>query len=143
MASGQKSYTTAGNVHAPSKAQCLKWVKECWSSLSTELTQKSFRSCGISANVDSSEDAQIYCLKAGVKLLLLAAPAITNFTCKLLQEDEGDKEDLFASVDEEDEGELEQNKLQSNLDYPNFDYPNTSIIRTLRLGPMNKFILNE
>ena len=37
-----------------------------------------------------------------VKFLLLAAPAITNFTGKLLQEDESDKED---------EEELEQNKL--------------------------------
>ena len=46
-----------------------------------------------------------------VKLLLLAAPAITDFTCKLLQEDESNEEVPFASVDKEDEGELEQNKL--------------------------------
>ena len=65
MASGQKSYTAASNMCAPSRAQCLKWVKECWSSLSTELIQKPFHSCGISMNVNGSEDAEIYCLKAG------------------------------------------------------------------------------
>ena len=41
----------------------------------------------------------------------LSGPATTDFTRKLLQEDESDDEDLFASVDEEDEGELEQNEL--------------------------------
>ena len=46
-----------------------------------------------------------------VKLLLLVAPSITNLTRKLLQEDESDEEDRFASMDEEDMGELEQNKL--------------------------------
>ena len=107
MAFGQKSYTAAGNMHAPIKAQCLKWVMEYWSSLSTELILKSFCSCGISVNVDGSEDAEIYCLKAG-EVAALAAPAITYFTRKLLQEDESDEEDPFANVDKEDEGELEQ-----------------------------------
>ena len=27
MVSGEKSYTAAGNVHAPDKALCLQWVK--------------------------------------------------------------------------------------------------------------------
>ena len=107
MASGQNGYTAAGNVCAPSKGQCLKWVKECWSNLFTELIQKSFHSCGISANVDGSEDAEIYCLKAGE----VVPPAITDFTSKLLQEDESDEEDPFASVDKEDDEELEQNEL--------------------------------
>ena len=85
MASRKKNYTAAANMGALSKAQCLKWMKECWSSLSTELMQKSFLSCGISVNVDGSEDAEIYCLKAG-EVAALAAPAITDFTRKLLQE---------------------------------------------------------
>ena len=78
--------------------------------MSTELILKSFHSCSISVNVDGSEDAEIYCLKAG-EVAALAAPATTEFTRKLLQEDGSDKEDSFASVDEEDEGELEQNEL--------------------------------
>ena len=75
--SGQKSYTAAGNMCAPSKVLCLKWVKECWSSLSTELVQKSFHSCGISANVDGSENAEIHCLKVG-EVDALAAPAFNR-----------------------------------------------------------------
>ena len=109
MASMQKSYTAAGSMRAPSKAQCLqclKRVKECWSSLSTELILKSCSSCDISVNVDGSEDAEIYCLKAGDDAAL-AAPATTDFAQKLLQEDGSDEQDPFANV----EGELEQNEL--------------------------------
>ena len=56
MVTGEKSYTPAGNVRAPSKVLCLQWVKEAWSSVSTEVVKKSFISCGISINVDGSED---------------------------------------------------------------------------------------
>ena len=59
MVPGLNSCNEAGNVCAPSRAQCSKLVKECWSSLSTEL-QKSFHSCGISMNVDDSEDILMY-----------------------------------------------------------------------------------
>ena len=52
--------------------------------------QKSFCSFGISVNVEGSEDAEIYCLKAG-EVAALAAPAIIDFTCKVLQEDESAK----------------------------------------------------
>ena len=114
MESGQKSYTAASNMHAPSNAKCLKWVKECLSSLSTKLIQKSFHSCGISVNVDGSEDVEIYWLKVG-EVVALAAPAITDFTRKLLQKDESDEEYPFASV-VEDEGELEQNELVTYTD---------------------------
>ena len=110
MESWQKSYTAASNMQAASKAQCLKWVKECWSSMSTKLILKSFRSCGISVYVDGSEDAEIYCLKV-VGVAALAAPVTTDFTRQLLQEDGSNKEDLFASVNEENEEQLEQNEV--------------------------------
>ena len=76
----------------------LEMGEECWSSLSTELILKSFHSCGFSVNVDGSEDVEIYCLKAG-EVAALAAPATTDFTRKLLQEDGSDEEDPFASVE--------------------------------------------
>ena len=90
-------------MRALSKAQCLNWVRECWSSLSTELIQKPSCSFGISVNVDGPEDAEIYCLQSG-DIAALAAPAITVFTRKLQQEDENDEDDPFASVDKADEG---------------------------------------
>ena len=94
MTSGQKSYTAGGNRHTPNKAQFLKWVKECWSSRSNELCQKSLRSCGISMNGISFEVAEIHCLKTGAVVTLhVAAPAITDVTRKLLQEDKRDEED--------------------------------------------------
>ena len=102
----EQLYCSWQYVCAPSKVQCLKWVKDCWSSLSTESIHKSFCSCGISVNLDGSEDAEIYWLRL-VKLLPLTDPAFTDFTCKLLQEDESDEEDPFVSVDEEDDRELE------------------------------------
>ena len=101
IVSEQKSYNEAGNMCAPSKVQHLKWVKECWSSLCTELNQKSFRPCGISMNVDGSEGVEIFCLKSGEVTAIS-----TDLTGMLLQEDVSD-EDLFAGVNNEDEGELE------------------------------------
>ena len=65
MVSGQKSYTAAGNMCSPSKVQCLNRMKERWSSLYTELNQKSFHSSAISTKVDGSEDVEIRRLKVG------------------------------------------------------------------------------
>ena len=55
MISGEKSYTAQGNVRAPSKAQCIEWVKLAWQSVTRETIVKSFVVCGISGNVDGSE----------------------------------------------------------------------------------------
>ena len=63
MVTGSKSYTAAGNMHAPSKALCLEWVRECWEALPTEVIQKCFRACGISVDVDGANDDEIHCLK--------------------------------------------------------------------------------
>ena len=59
--------------------------------------------------------AEIHCLKAG-EVATLTAPAITDDTCKLLQEDESTEEDPFAILDEGNKGELEQNKLLIDAD---------------------------
>ena len=65
MATGEKSYTPAGNMRAPEKALCLRWVKEAWNSVTTEVVIKSFRVCGISVKTDGSEDGEIHCIKEG------------------------------------------------------------------------------
>ena len=57
MANGEKSYTPTGNMRAPDKLLCLQWVKEAWKSVTTDIIVKSFRPCGISANIDGSEDS--------------------------------------------------------------------------------------
>ena len=84
LVSGQKSYTACGNMHAPSNVQCLKWVKECWITLSPDIIMNSCHSCETSVNVNSIEVAQIHCHKAG-EATTSAAPAITDGKLKLLK----------------------------------------------------------
>ena len=68
-------------------------------------------------NVDSSEDVEIYCLKAS-EVAALTAPATTDFTCKLLQEDGSDERTCLPvwSLDE-DEGELEWDEDEGELEW--------------------------
>ena len=75
-ATGEKSYTQAGNIHAPSKLQCLEWVKKAWESVSQDIVIKSFRCCGISVKVDGTEDKEIHCIKDGG----IAAEAIAEIS---------------------------------------------------------------
>ena len=111
MANGEKSYTPTGNMRAPDKLLCLQWVKEAWKSVTTDIIVRSFRSCGISVNIDGSEDSFIHCLKPG-EAAYAAADRIKDATSKMLEvgEEESD-EDPFADIDSEDEEELENNEL--------------------------------
>ena len=65
MLNGDKTYTQAGNVRAPSKLLCLQWVKQAWESVTNEVVKKSFEACGISVSVDGSEDNKIRFIKDG------------------------------------------------------------------------------
>ena len=111
MATGDKSYTPAGNVRAPSKELCLQWVREAWASISTDIITRSFLVCGISACVDGTEDASIHCLKSG-GVVSKVLPTITENTATLLSEAQrqDDDRDPFADLDDEEE-ELETNEL--------------------------------
>ena len=63
MIKENKPLTAGGNLKPPSKLLIATWVKIAWSQLSTELIIRSFFTCAISNNVDSSEDDFIECLK--------------------------------------------------------------------------------
>ena len=113
MESGEKSYTPAGNMRPPEKALSLKWVKEAWQSVSTDLVTKSFVVCGISADIDGSQDSEIGCIKEGV-IAAEAARTIAEKTQELTM-DRPETQDPFADLDEdsepaEDEDELEENE---------------------------------
>ena len=112
MATGEKTYTPAGNMRAPSKALCLEWVRECWEALPTEVIRKSFRACGISVDVDGANDNEIHCLKDG-GVATEARATVTTETARLLSapddEAEGD-EDPFADLEAEDDDELAENE---------------------------------
>ncbi len=62
MATGEKSYTPAGNIRAPSKLLCLQWVID---RIMEFCLKEYFISCSISVNMDGSGDQEIHCLKHG------------------------------------------------------------------------------
>lgn len=109
MVSGEKSYTPAGNVRAPSKLLCVQWVKEAWSKVSREVVVKSFAVCGISVSVDGSEDNGIHCIKDG-EIGMAAYRDIQTKTRALHDKLEESDEDPFADMIEDDE-ELEYNEI--------------------------------
>ena len=106
-ATGEKSYTQAGNIRAPNKLQCLEWVKKAWESVSQDIVIKSLRCCGISVKVDGTEDIEIHCIKDG-GIAAEAFAEISQRTAALLATDESDSES-DDDIDE-DEGELEENE---------------------------------
>ena len=114
IAGGEKTYTHGENVRAPSKLQCLEWVKKAWDTVEVEVVRKSFRYCGISIAIDGSEDKEIYCIKdGGVASEACAEISRTTATLMAVQddavEDTGDP-DPFKDI-EEDEDELEENEV--------------------------------
>ena len=110
MVSGQQSLTPAGNMRAPDKLTCLKWVIKAWDSVTTEVVVNSFKACGISVAVDGSEDSAIHCLKQG-GVAAEAASEIARLTAEILAGEATPDEDPFADLDEADEMELEGNEL--------------------------------
>ena len=62
MASGDKTYTQAGKMRAPSKETCVHWVKQAWAAVTRETILRSFKSAGITTAIDGSEDGLVKCL---------------------------------------------------------------------------------
>ena len=58
-----ENLTAAGNPRPPSKLQMCEWVVKAWNSLRAELIKKSFKVCGLTNNLDGSEDHDIHALK--------------------------------------------------------------------------------
>ena len=110
VATGQKSYTHAGNIRAPSKLQCLEWVKKAWDTVPIEVIVKSFRCCGITVKVDGSEDKEIHCIKDG-GIAADAFAEISRSTAALLVSDEAGSDDPIADASEPDDDGLGENEL--------------------------------
>ena len=115
LLNGEKSYTTAGNVRAPSKLTCLKWVKKAWDSVTHDVIKRSFEACGISVATDGSEDDKIHCLKDG-QVAAPACSAIAEKTAALFKpydvDNEDESDDPFADIeDHSDEEELMNNEI--------------------------------
>ena len=47
-------------VRAPSKELVLTWIDRAWNGIPQDLTEKSFKSCGIANALDGSEDNAVW-----------------------------------------------------------------------------------
>ena len=56
MSSNIHAFTPTGKIKRPSYLTVATWVKESWDEVSDDLIQRSFKCCGISTNIDGSED---------------------------------------------------------------------------------------
>lgn len=65
MLHGEKSYTKSGNMRAPPIEVYLKWTVDAWDQLSKDLIIKSFKGCGLTNNLNGSEDCKIHCFRSG------------------------------------------------------------------------------
>ena len=110
MATGEKSFTPAGNMRPPEKALCLEWVKIAWSKVTNDVVIKSFKACGISNNTDGSEDDMIHCLKPG-EVAHSTAETVARETAQLNNPVVDDDEDPFMGIDDDDFGvEVEEDE---------------------------------
>ena len=55
-----KEYTPTGKIKRPSYSLVATWVKEAWDNIDPAMIKRSFKCCGISTNVDGSEDNSIF-----------------------------------------------------------------------------------
>ena len=111
MATGEKLYTAADNMHGPHKALILRWVKESWNSIMTNVGIKSFRLHGIFLKRDGSDDGKIHCIKEG-QIAAEALPIDTKKMVSLFEDlPEDDCDPFDESKFEEDEDQLVDNEL--------------------------------
>ena len=90
--------TAAGNLRAPSREVMVQWIIESWRSIPNDMVSRGFKSCGITNNLDGSEDGLIHCFKEGEP----------NEGGRVLLRDgrrdngNGDDDDMEAQNDDED-----------------------------------------
>ena len=54
------SLTASGRRRAPSKDLIMQWVKEAWQAVTPDVVRRSFKKCGITNNMDGTEDDQLF-----------------------------------------------------------------------------------
>jgi hypothetical protein len=58
--SGKHTFTPKGNRRAPTLATFLRWIKAAWDKVTPEIVRHSFKKCGLSNNMDGSEDHLLF-----------------------------------------------------------------------------------
>ncbi|KAH7671503.1 pogo transposable element with KRAB domain-like protein, partial [Aphelenchoides avenae] len=69
MAHGDRQETAGGNQKPPPHEVYLQWIVDAWKSIHREALAASFKTCGITATTDGSEDDLIYCIKPNGPIL--------------------------------------------------------------------------
>src|SRR6266513_936586 len=60
MCDAIKDYTPSGKIKRPSYSLVANWVKESWDSMDINMIRNSFKCCGISNDMNGSEDNLIF-----------------------------------------------------------------------------------
>ncbi|KAH7722017.1 transposase [Aphelenchoides avenae] len=62
MLHGDREHTADGNPKPPHMRVYLQWICDAWDSLSREVIEKSFKTCGLSTDTSGAEDHLIRCM---------------------------------------------------------------------------------
>ena len=65
MVNSPFTYTLLGKKRAPSKELVLQWIHKAWQEIPADLVHDSFKSCGISNALDSTNDEAVWKEGAG------------------------------------------------------------------------------
>ena len=60
MADGIHEFTASGRQKKPSEELILSWIAAAWNDIPAEMVESSFLKCGITNNLDGSEDDLVY-----------------------------------------------------------------------------------
>ena len=94
LATGEHSFTPAGNMRPPSKKLVITRVKQAWDAVSSKVIINCFHISGIALNPNGSEDKEIRCLRQG-EVAEVAKEDIRRQSAALAQRDDG--EDPYAN----------------------------------------------
>src|SRR5256884_8031176 len=105
MCNAIKDYTLLGKIKRPSYSLVASWVKESWDSMNINMIRNSFKCCGISNDMNGSEDNLIFDFNQSNKENL-----------EVEEDNEGDNGDDNENNDNEesDGNELENNYYREN-----------------------------
>ena len=105
MCDAIKDYTPSGKIKRPSYSLVANWVKESWDLMDINMIRNSFKCCGISNDMNGSEDNLIFDFNQSNKENL-----------EVEEDNEGDSEDDNEDSDNEesDGNELENNYYREN-----------------------------
>src|SRR5256885_16072024 len=98
MCDAIKDYTPSGKIKRPSYSLVANWVKESWESMDINMIRNSFKCCGISNNMNGSEDNLIFDFNQ-----------INKENLEVEEDNEGNNED-----DNENENDSEDNEDSDN-----------------------------